>query len=170
MIVVSDEVWSALFRFGGIKTFGLIKVNATRGIPQPQGIQSVSPDTAEIQEWAIATEFERAVVARKVMACGRTICWLRRDLADHAEAALAAEHVETERMRGVVTSMVERDRKRRAEAERTPKPLPSPELIHAAMRHSARIGRLHDMNSRGDEERGKFALLLERLEHERHQS
>jgi hypothetical protein len=164
MIVVPAEVHRAAFAHGVMRDLGAVRVASTRALPQPAGFTSISPDAAEIDEWAVGAE----VVARKVVACGHRMHWLRHDIATLAEAALEREHAEMERVRDGVVQSIMQDRQRRGAAP--PAPLPSPQLIHAAMKHSARIGRLHDQNSRGDAERAKFAHLLARLETEKEPS
>jgi hypothetical protein len=157
MIVVPDEV----HRVACAKVLrGLDARTVTPQRPAAiEGHNAISPEDAEITEWAIGDE----VVARKVKACGRVMCWLRHDIAEIAEAHLETEHEEMERVRRSVVASIERDRQRQA-AGNAPPFNPSPEMVRSLWRHQSRTGRLHDRTSRGDELRARMALLLDRAD------
>jgi hypothetical protein len=159
MITCTAEIYRALFAHKIMSGLGAERVTEMKELPDIIGQTTTTGRTAEVQEWQIAGE----VVARKVTACGRTECWARPDLAELAEAHLEAEHAEMERIKAEVVAFAKAHP--RADISGRPKPL-SPQVIQAAIRHSARIGRLYDMDSRGDAERGKFARQLQQLEEE----
>lgn len=101
------------------------------------------------------------VVARLVEACGEVETWLRRDLATETLVARADAFAEKERIIKEVADYARATRQHsRDQAAETY--VLSTALIHAAVRHQSRIGRLHDMNSRGDRVRGNLAAALER--------
>ena len=47
-----------------------------------------------------------SVLARKVVACGQTLCWLRADIAAAAHAALAAEAAEHGRIKAALAQFI----------------------------------------------------------------
>jgi hypothetical protein len=101
------------------------------------------------------------VISRKVTALGEVACWLRADLADAAEAALEREAAEHRRVIAVVGGYAhatqQHNRDQMAETY-----VLSSALLHAAARRNATLGRLYDMNSRGDRVRGNLVAALER--------
>jgi hypothetical protein len=101
------------------------------------------------------------VVARLVEACGCVETWLRRDLATETLVARADAFAEKERIIKQVTDYARATRQKSRDQMAETYVLSSA-LIHAAVRHQSRIGRLHDMNSRGDRVRDNLAAALER--------
>lgn len=115
-------------------------------------------EPACIKEWKTP---DGEVIARKVEACGGVECWLRADLAlqvlvDRAEEAAERERVLRE-MAAYINASRQHSRDQMAETY-----VLSSALIHAAVRRNAKLGRLYDMNSRGDKTRGNLAAALDR--------
>jgi hypothetical protein len=111
---------------------------------------------AKILEYAVDGE----IVARLVRACGAVQCWLRADMAAATLAARVEDVAETERMKARVLAYVgagQHSRDQRAETY-----VLSSALIHAAARRQSTLGRLYDMNSRGDRVRGNLVAALDR--------
>lgn len=100
------------------------------------------------------------IVARLVEACGAVETWLRPDLATDVLVARADAEAEKERIIREVAAYANATR-RRGE-QRAESYILSSALIHAAVRHNSRIGRLHDHNSRGDRVRANLAHALDR--------
>jgi hypothetical protein len=98
------------------------------------------------------------VIARKVVAMGNVECWLRADLIQPTLDRMAADQAETERVIRELSAFAEATRP--VPMDQRPVPVLSEGLIHAAMKHSQRIGRYWDMNRRGADERQKFGRLL----------
>lgn len=100
------------------------------------------------------------VVARLVEACGEIECWLRSDLATETLVRRADAFAEKERIIKEMASYI--NATRRSGEQRAETYVLSSALIHAAARHQSRLGRLHDMNSRGDKTRANLAGALDR--------
>jgi hypothetical protein len=102
MRTVPFAVHNALFR---LVDHGLAKVGPwARTIDGPAtkaGGLGASPNPYVVSEFAAP---DGTVAARRVQANGLTECWLRADLADLAERALAAELAENARIAAIVTS------------------------------------------------------------------
>lgn len=102
---VPHAVHNALFR---LCDHGLAKVGAWA-----RTIEGLPPNRYSISEFAAP---DGTVAARKVQAHGQTECWLRADLADLAEQALADERAENARIAAaVIASSLGRDSDRAAE-------------------------------------------------------
>lgn len=87
MIGVDDDaVFLAACRFGIIARAGGKARRSVTGDRRGHG---------SLLEFVTA---DGAVIARKVSALGETLCWLRRDLAEAADAALAREAAEHQRI------------------------------------------------------------------------
>lgn len=93
MIAVDDTTHYAAHRFGLVAAAGGRLVKPARAA-MTDGAAAADGRPAELKEFATAAG---EVVARKVVALGSVLCWLRADLADAARCALARE--ETERLR-----------------------------------------------------------------------
>lgn len=164
MRVVTAEIYRAIFACGGMAERSARRVTVLRHAPGPQGFKTTGSDAdAEIQEWAIADE----VVARKVEACGSRMFWLRDDLAEIAANWLDAEHAGMCRVRDKVLESCARDRERRANAPPVDMSYMSDAMLRSVVNHSSRTGRLWDMNSRGDEERARIAMLMDHMGRDR---
>ena len=126
--------------------------------PRPVGLEGfeVHGGTThrEVLEFVAGDE----VIARKVSALGSVECWLRADLIQPTLDCMAASRADNERIITEVAAYA--DATRPAPAAERPVPVLSEGLIHAAMRHSQRIGRFFDMNTRGARERENFTRLL----------
>lgn len=112
---------------------------------------------AYILEYADA---EGRTIGRMVKACGHVECWLRSDIATDTLIARADAVAADEAMRKRVLEAVgagQRVRDQRAETY-----VLSSALVHAAARRQATLGRLYDMNSRGDRVRGNLVAALDR--------
>jgi hypothetical protein len=123
---------------------------------QLSGIVSEGGAPAKILEYAVDGE----IVARLVRACGEVQCWLRADMATATLAARVEDVAETERMKQRVLAYVgaaEHSRDQRAETY-----VLSKALIHAAVRRQSTLGRLYDMNAKGDKTRGNLVAALDR--------
>lgn len=111
----------------------------------------------EILEFAIDGE----VVLRKVKACGMIECWLRQDLALETLVAQVEAAAEKERIIKEVSDYARATRQHSRDQQAETYVLSSA-LLHAAVRRNAKLGRLFDMDSRGDKTRGNLAAALER--------
>lgn len=102
MIGVETDKHYAAHRFGLVAAAG---GKATRRpVPSMSGY-----DTAGGIEAGQVLEFRDAageLLSRKVVACGRTECWLRADLADGARAALAREAAEHDRIKADLADFI----------------------------------------------------------------
>lgn len=156
MISVSTNTYRAAFAFKVMAGLSARKRQRSAELPAIEGFTTTQGRTAEVQEWEIAGE----TVGRRVDACGKTMCWLRADIAELADAHLETERQEIERMKAEVIEFAKAHP--RADISGRPQVL-SAELLHAAIRYSSRLGRLHDMDGRGDAERGRFAQQLAQL-------
>jgi len=99
MISVDFNLHYAAHRFGIVARAGGTlrpRERVTGAVPcqMVRGIHHIS-DPACIKEFVTP---DGEVIARKVAACGRVECWLRRDLADAADAALQREAAEHQRI------------------------------------------------------------------------
>ncbi len=112
---------------------------------------------AEIFEWVNPAG---EVVGRKVSALGEVETWLRADLCTEVLIARADEAAERERVIAEVKQFAEASRRRGEQRAETY--VLSSALIHAAARRNATLGRLYDMNSRGDRVRGNLVAALDR--------
>ena len=112
---------------------------------------------AQVVEWVMPGG---EVVARKVSALGQIEAWLRADLATDTLIARSDAEAEKERIIAEVKRYAEATR--RQGEQRAETYVLSSALIHAAARRQARLGRLYDMNSRGDAVRGNLAAALDR--------
>lgn len=111
---------------------------------------------AKIIEYAVDGE----IVARLVRACNSVECWLRADMATATLVARVEDVAETERMKKRVLAYVgagQRSRDQRAEEY-----VLSTGLLHAAARRQSTLGRLYDMNAKGDKTRGNLVAALDR--------
>jgi hypothetical protein len=116
-------------------------------------------DAAEILEYA--TEGGE-VVARMVKACGEVECWLRRDLATETLVARADAFAEVERIKKEMAAYIHAQH--RSGEQRAETYVLSSALIHAAARRQSTLGRLYDMDNRGDRIRGNLSAALKRAE------
>jgi hypothetical protein len=98
------------------------------------------------------------VIARLVEACGELECWLRRDLATETLIKRSDAVAEVERIKKAMLGAT-RQHSRDQMAETY---VLSSALIHAAARRQSTLGRLYDMNSRGDRVRGNLVAALDR--------
>jgi len=112
----------------------------------------------EVWEWVNAAG---EVVGRKVTVRDQTERWLRADLCTEVLIARSDEVAERERVIGEVKAYAAATRQHSRDQMAETYVLSSA-LLHASARHQARIGRLYDMNSRGDRVRGNLAAALER--------
>jgi hypothetical protein len=114
---------------------------------------------AKVLEYAIDGE----IVARMVKACGETECWLRKDMAVETLSARADQAAEKERilkeMAAYTHASQQHSRDQAAESY-----VLSTGLIHAAVRRNARLGRLYNLDSRGDKVRGNLSAALRRAQ------
>lgn len=113
--------------------------------------------SAEVFEW-VGPSGE--VVARKVSALGQVETWLRADLCTEVLIARSDEVAERERIIREVAAYAQATRG--AQGQREQSYILSTGLLHAAVRRNARLGRLYDMDSRGDKVRGNLAHALDR--------
>jgi hypothetical protein len=112
---------------------------------------------AKVLEYAIDGE----IVARMVRACGETECWLRKDMAVETLSARADQAAEKERILNEVRAYAHASRQHSRDQVAESYVL-STGLLHAAVRRNARIGRLYDLDSRGDKTRGNLSAALRR--------
>jgi hypothetical protein len=155
MKAVPDDVYSAAHRFGIVSHAGGRKVRPIAA-PDLEGFHTCGGEGGRVvSEFAAGGE----VIARRVETSTGQECWLRADLVELAEIALGHEAARTARAISETVAYAEATRRDADPRPADERPL-SVGLIHAAMRHSKRIGRFYDMNSRGDAERGKFARQL----------
>lgn len=159
---VSETLHYAAHRFNLVNGAGgrLVARRQVTGPVPPQMLRSVQhiADPATVKEFATA---DGEVISRKVCALGEVACWLRSDLADAAEAALEHEAAEHRRVIAEVADYARATRQHSRDQSAQTYVLNS-SLLHAAARHQARIGRLYDMNSRGDRVRGNLVAALDR--------
>lgn len=94
MIAVDGITHYAAHRFGIVARAGGRLVRPAR-VEMDNNAQQVVGDPAEVKEFATP---RGEVVARKVVALGSVLCWLRADLADAAAAALEREQLEHARV------------------------------------------------------------------------
>lgn len=99
---VSETVYYAGHRFGLVHKAGGRLVPRK---PSPLVGNSVDggSDKVEVKEFAIEGG---AILSRKVSTPTACECWLRRDIADAAQAALDAEDAETARVIGVMADFI----------------------------------------------------------------
>jgi len=149
----TTQEWRAFHASNGVAANNARKVAARPELKALAGHQVSFGTSAEIVEFALPNG---EVIARRVETPGNVACWLRDDLLRQAQAWIEQQDRETQR---IIDEMVAFVGERTAKA---PEPLRSlsRHLVEAAARHSARLGRLHDTNSRGDAERGKFVKQL----------
>jgi hypothetical protein len=100
-----DTTYPAAFRFGLVAAHGGKRFEPAR--------ETLSDGGCPLKGWHIGeiTEFRSPsgeVLARKVVACGRTECWLRHDVAEAAKAALAAEQADSDRIVAEVAGWIRR--------------------------------------------------------------
>lgn len=154
MISCPRDVFRDAIAHGVISAAGATKVN--RPVPQMSGMSRDGGHShARILEYATPSG---ETVARLVEACGQVETWLRADLCTDTLVARADAEAEIERVkREMVAHLKAQARDRQPESY-----VLSSALIHAAARHQSRIGRLHDMNSRGDRVRANLAHALDR--------
>jgi hypothetical protein len=112
---------------------------------------------AKVLEYAIDGE----IVARMVRACGETECWLRKDMAVETLSARADQAAEKERILNEVRAYAHASQQH-ARDQRAESYVLSRACVNAAARHQSKIGRLWDMNSRGDRVRANLASALDR--------
>jgi hypothetical protein len=113
---------------------------------------------AKIIEYAVDGE----IVARLVRACGSVECWLRADMATATLVARVEDVAETERMKARVLDDYHHASPQHARDQRAEEYVLSSSLIHAAARRQSTLGRLYDMNARGDKVRGNLVAALDR--------
>jgi hypothetical protein len=102
---VDWDTYYAAHRFGLIAAHGGRKCCPVR--------ETLADGGCPLRGWHIGeiTEFVAAggeVLSRKVVACDCTECWLRRDLADDARAALLAEQDDSDRIIAEVAGWIRR--------------------------------------------------------------
>jgi hypothetical protein len=106
-------------------------------------------------------EADGVVVARLVEACGHVETWLRSDLATETLVRRADAFAERERIIKELTNYL-RASPQHARDQRADEYVLSSSLIHAAARRNAKLGRLYDLDSRGDKIRGNLVAALDR--------
>ncbi len=95
MRMVNLHTWRGAFAHGVMKRAGAVKSRPDE-VEHPTGFATVNGETeATVTEWRAGGE----VVARKVEALNRTVCWLRPDIAIEAELALEHDRERTDRDR-----------------------------------------------------------------------
>lgn len=102
---VDWDTYYAAHRFGLVAAHGGRKCCPARETLSDGGCPLKGWHIGEITEF-VATGGE--VLSRKVDACERCECWLRRDLADDARAALAAERADSDRIVAEVAGWIRR--------------------------------------------------------------
>jgi hypothetical protein len=112
---------------------------------------------AKVLEYAIDGE----IVGRMVKACGECECWLRKDMAVETLSARADHAAENERILNEMAAYTHASQQHSRD-QRADEYVLSSSLIHAAARRNAKLGRLFDMNSRGDKTRGNLVAALGR--------
>jgi hypothetical protein len=115
------------------------------------------PSETKVLEYAIDGE----IVARLVRACGETECWLRRDMAAETLSARADQAAERERILKELTAYAHASQQHNRDQVAESYVLSSG-LIHAAVRRNARLGRLYDLDAKGDKTRGNLVAALDR--------
>jgi hypothetical protein len=113
---------------------------------------------AEVLEYALPGG---EIVARLVKACGEIEAWLRKDLATDTLIARSDAFAEIERIKAEMVDYCRASQQHNRDQMAETYVLSSA-LIHAAARRQAKLGRLYDMNSRGDRVRGNLAAALDR--------
>lgn len=156
MITVPRDVFRDALAHSVVANAGAKKV--ARAHPQIAG-NSVDGGhaSARVLEYALPGG---EVVARLVEACGEVETWLRRDLATSTLVARADAFAEKERILREMAAYI--NATRRSGEQRAETYVLSSALIHAAARRQSTLGRLHDMNSRGDAVRGNLVAALDR--------
>lgn len=146
------DVFKDAIAHGVMARFGK-KVNRPRAhlAPDPR------PSNAYILEYADA---DGMIIGRMVKALGHTECWLRNDIATEALIARSDAVAADEAMKKRVLAAVGAGQRVREQRQQTY--VLSSALLHASARHLSRIGRLHDMDSRGDRVRGNLVAALDR--------
>lgn len=148
-----DDIFRDFIRFVA-PSVGAKSVRSPR--IQLSGIVSDGAGPAKILEYAVDGE----IVARLVRACGEVQCWLRADMATATLAARVEDVAETERMKARVLAYVGAGQ--RARDQRAEEYVLSMGLLQAAVRRQSTLGRLYDMNARGDRVRGNLVAALDR--------
>ncbi len=153
---VNQDTYFAAHRFGFVHRVGgrVVKRGAS---PLVGNTVDGGCDRVEVKEFATPGA---GIVSRKVTRGADVECWLRRDIADAAEEALAKE--EAERVRVIDDVKAYAAATRGAQGQRAETYVLSSALIHAAARRQSTLGRLYDMNSRGDRVRGNLVAALDR--------
>lgn len=150
-----DDVFRDFVRFVAAKV-GAKSVTTPR--VQLSGTVRDAGAPAKILEYAV----DGVIVARLVRACGSVECWLRADMAAATLAAKVEDVAETERMKQRVLDDYHRASPQHARDQRAEEYVLSTGLLHAAARRQSTLGRLYDMNSRGDRVRGNLVAALDR--------
>lgn len=158
MITVPRDVFRDALAYSIVSGAGGKKV---RQPPRPQmsGMAVDGGDSrAEVLEYA---KEDGSVIARLVKACGVVEAWLDATLATDVLVARSDAEAEKERIIKEVTAYAHASRQHSRDQAAESFVLSSA-LLHAAVRHQSRIGRLHDHNSRGDRVRGQLSAALKR--------
>jgi hypothetical protein len=100
-----DKTYPAAFRFGVIAAHGGKRCDPARETLADGACPLRGQHIGEITEFRSPTG---EILSRKVEACGVIECWLRRDLADDARAALLAEAADSERIISEVSGWIRR--------------------------------------------------------------
>lgn len=154
---VSPETYRLAHATGAVARIGGKRVN--RNVPQMSGFSRDGGHTlADVTEFATPGG---EVVARKVCALGEVACWVRRDLAEVADAEAARSAAEAQRVIGEVLDYAHASRQHSRDQMAETYVLSSA-LLHAAARRQAKLGGLYDMNAHGDKVRGNLVAALER--------
>lgn len=157
MIACPRDVFRDALAYSVVARAGARKVNR----PEVQ-MSALARDggysNAQVLEYALPSG---ETVARMVKACGEVECWLRSDLATDTLIARADAEAEIERVKREMADYT-RASQQHAREQRADEYVLSSGLIHAAVRRNARLGRLYDMDSRGDKVRGNLVAALDR--------
>lgn len=100
-----DKTYPAAFRFGVIAEHGGKRCDPARETLADGACPLRGQHIGEITEFRSPSG---EVLSRKVVACGRTECWLRHDVAEAAKAALAAELDDSDRIVAEVAGFIRR--------------------------------------------------------------
>ncbi len=157
MISCPRDVFRDALAYSVVAKAGAKKVH--RPAPKMSGMaRDGGYSQAEILEYATPGG---ETVARMVRACDRVECWLRADLCTDTLVARADAEAEKDRIIKEVSDY-HRASQQHARGQRADQYVLSSSLLHAAARRNATLGRLYDMNSRGDRVRGNLAAALQR--------
>lgn len=158
MISCPRDVFRDAIAYSVVSKAGAVKVKAAAK-PQLSGhSRDGGHSAARILEYARPGG---PVVARLVEACGHVETWLEASLATDTLIARSDAEAEKERIIREVTNYARATRQNSRDQMAETFVLSSA-LLHAAVRHQSRIGRLHDHNSRGDRVRGQLSAALKR--------